>query len=108
MKKKVAFLLDGFGNRRHYVQIMALKEANFEPKIITFQQAKEGYLLSKGLEKEFSIIFPFPRPKIMKKFSLSFALTLLKCLKKEEIQIVLPIAINYFVIFGFVKFFILS
>ncbi|MFN3921866.1 MAG: glycosyltransferase family 4 protein [Caldimicrobium sp.] len=87
--KKVAFLLDGFGNRRHYFQILALKEAGFDPKIITFEEAKEGYLHAKRIPKDFFIILPFSRRMIMKKFSIGFARALLRVLKEESIQIVL-------------------
>lgn len=90
MRQKVAFLLDGFGNRRHYLQILALKEAGFEPKIITFEQAKEGYILAKGdLDRELFILMPFLRKKIMRRFSITFALALLNLLRRENIQIVL-------------------
>ena len=105
IKKKVAFLLDGFGNRRHYIQLLALKEAGFEPKIITFEQAKEGYVSAKGIAKDFSIILPFPRSKIMKTFSIKCALTLLKLLKNENIQIVLTHRYKLLRYLWFCKFF---
>lgn len=87
--KKVAFLLDGYGNRRHYLQLLALSEAGFDPKVITFKEAKEGYLLTKGLAEKYSIILPFVRQNIMKTFSLKCALCLLRLMREEGICAVL-------------------
>ncbi len=105
MKIKVAFFLDGYGNRRHYIQFSALKEAGFEPKIITFEKAKKGYFLSKGVEKENTLVLPFLRPKIMKRFSLKCALSLLRLLKEKNIQIVLTHRYKLLRYLWFCKFF---
>ncbi|MFN3504816.1 MAG: glycosyltransferase family 4 protein [Caldimicrobium sp.] len=105
MRKKIGFLLDNFGNRRHFIQLKTLKEAGFDPKIITFLKAKEGYLFAKREAKAFVIQLPYERSKIMKKFSLKCALALLKLLKKENIQIVLTHRYKLLRYLWFCKFF---
>ncbi len=89
IEKKIAFLLDSYGNRRHYLQILALSEANFDPKVITFKDPKEGYFYDKSLAEKYFIVLPFLRHKVMKTFSLKCALTLFRVIKEENICAVL-------------------
>lgn len=103
--KRVAFLLDGYGNRRHYLQLLALKESGFEPKIITFKEGKEGYVWDVGDAKEFCLVLPFSRKRIMKRFSLKCALALLKLLKERKIEIVLTHRYKLLRYLWFCKFF---
>ncbi|MCS7149116.1 MAG: glycosyltransferase family 4 protein [Caldimicrobium sp.] len=88
---KVAFLLDGFGNRRHLYQIEALIEKDIQPKIITFLDPKSASspLRDYALSQNLVIFMPFRRQEVTKRFSFSFALNLLHTLKKEDIKVVL-------------------
>lgn len=85
----MAFLLDGYGNRRHYLQILALEEAGFEPLVLTFKDPKEGYLFHKEVAERYVIIFPFKRKSVKRHFSLRFAFYLLNFIKNKEIRAVL-------------------
>lgn len=84
-RTKVAFFLDGYGNRRHYIQLEALKEIGLSPLIITFQDPKPGYLLEKGIDKDILRILPFKRSEAKKGFSLKMAKYLLNLIREEKI-----------------------
>ncbi|MEN3039833.1 MAG: glycosyltransferase, partial [Candidatus Kryptonium sp.] len=88
---KVAFLLDGFGNRRHVYQIEALLEANIQPKIITFLDPKgsSSILRDYTLSQNLVIFMPYRRREVTKRFSLKFALDLLNTIKRENIKVLL-------------------
>ncbi len=85
---KVAFFLDGFGNRRHYYQCVALREAGFDAFILTFKDGKRGYIYHQGLVEEFCVLLPYSQRDFKKSFSLSKAFFLHSFLKSQKIGIV--------------------
>jgi len=86
--KKVALFIDNAVNRRHYIQLIALKNAGFDVKLIIFKDTKIDYLIFKGL-KDIYICLNYTRQEAFKKFSLKCALNLLELIKQENISIIL-------------------
>jgi len=85
---KVALFIDNAVNRRHYIQLIALKNAGFDAKLIIFKDTKIDYLIFKGL-KDIYLFLDYTRQEAFKKFSLKCALNLFELIKKENISIIL-------------------
>jgi len=85
---KVALFIDNAVNRRHYIQLIALKNAGFDTKLIIFKDTKIDYLIFKGL-KDIYLFLDYNRQEAVKKFSFKCALNLLELINKENISIIL-------------------
>uniref|UniRef100_A0A7V5XG45 Glycosyltransferase family 1 protein n=1 Tax=Thermodesulfobacterium geofontis TaxID=1295609 RepID=A0A7V5XG45_9BACT len=85
--KKIAFLLDGIGNRRHYLQFKILKNYGFIPYTLIFEE----YLKDAHLPKDLAYFHPLPfkRNEVLRKFSFKFLKYFLNFVKKEKIKAVL-------------------
>ena len=84
--KKVAFLLDGLGNRRHHFQFKILTKHGFTPYALVFEEYLKEADLSPSIANtvKFHPLL-FKRNEVLRKFSLSFLKYLTNFLKKEGI-----------------------
>jgi hypothetical protein len=88
--KKVAFLLDRLGNRRHHFQFKILKKHGFTPYALIFEEYLKDVEFPPGIANEAKLHpLPFKRNEVLRKFNLSFLKYLIKFLKKEGITILL-------------------
>jgi len=85
--KKIAFLLDGIGNRRHHFQFKILKKHNFIPYALIFEE----YIKEAHLPEDLASFFyplPFKRNEVLRKFSFKFLKYFINFVKKEGIKAV--------------------
>ena len=110
--KKIAFLLDGLGNRRHLFQFKILKKHGFTPYALVFEEYLKDTELSSCIANEAKLHprtprlaargdkicianeaklhpLPFKRNDVLRKFNLSFLKYLINFLKKEGIAVLL-------------------
>ena len=88
---KVALFLDHprKGNRRHHIQLKALSEAGFDPRIITLSgDPRDSYLARKGHLERF-LPLNFSRSKSFNRFSVQVLPELIRLIKKEKISLIL-------------------
>jgi len=85
--KKIAFLLDGIGNRRHYLQFKILKKHGFTPYALIFEE----YLKDAHTLQDLAHFHPLPfkRNEVLRKFSFKFLKYFINFVKKEKIKAVL-------------------
>ncbi|MCI4453847.1 MAG: hypothetical protein JHC25_02735, partial [Thermodesulfobacterium sp.] len=88
--KKIAFLLDGLGNRRHQFQFKILKKHGFTPYALIFEEYLKDMELPPSIANEVKLHpLPFERNEVLRKFTLSFLKYLINFLKKEDITVLL-------------------
>ena len=85
--KKIAFLLDGIGNRRHYLQFKILKKHGFIPYALIFEEYLKDAHPPKDLAHFYSL--PFKRNEVLRKFSFKFLKYFISFVKKEKIKVVI-------------------
>ncbi|MCD6489771.1 MAG: glycosyltransferase family 4 protein [Thermodesulfobacterium sp.] len=85
--KKIAFLLDRLGNRRHYLQFKILKKHGFIPYALVFEE----YLHDANIPEDLAHFHPLPfkRNNVLRKFSFKFLKYLINFVKNEKIKVVL-------------------
>ncbi|MBX6422824.1 glycosyltransferase family 4 protein [Thermosulfurimonas sp. F29] len=88
---RVALLLDSpaKGNRRHHLQLQALKEAGFEPRVIFLSGDPSGcYLELKGHANFFRSL-KFSRDRVFRSFSTKAFYRLMRMIQEEDIRVIL-------------------
>ncbi len=89
--RKVALFLDHprKGNRRHHIQLKALNEAGFDPRIIILSgDPRDSYLARKGHLNRF-LSLNFSRYEAFNHFSIKVIPKLIHLIKEENISLVL-------------------